>query len=170
MLAELLAITLFGYVWIFWTVFSVFLLVCFLAEKEEQGVFSFVALVVFSVLLAWKGVGYDTTFINDYLSWGNLFVYLSLGFVYSLVRIYLLARSYSDGEKKVKKSEVSLVVSVAKENFLRWILQFPISLIAFTFTDVFKYIGKKISSLCSGLIESVVKLGLKHGVNDEDSL
>lgn len=161
MLSVLFAITLFGYSWLFILAIIIFLFFLFVSEVEGEGGISLTALVVLSVLLFWKGDGYTETPINDYLTWGNLFIYLALGLVYSLFRIYLLSRNYKITSTQTRESALSDIKYYALRNFTRWILQFPISLISFVFTDVLSHLKERVTQLFSGVIDSILNLGLK---------
>lgn len=161
MLETLVTFTLFGQIWAFYTVVLIFIFLLFMAEMEEQGGISLTSLVVLSVLLYWKGDGYDDTAINDYLTWGNLCIYLSIGLVYSLTRLYLISRNYEVSYNQNKEDALGRIKRIASKNFFRWILQFPISLIAFLFTDVFTHLSKVITNLFSGVIDSILEMGLR---------
>ena len=162
MISELTTITLFGSFYLFLVLSFISLSLFFVAEKEEEGRLSFLLLIIFIGSMYWKGSGYESSIIYSYFTWGNIFIYLSLGLIYSLTRIYLLSRTYKLSKGENLQNAFNSIKDAAIGNFTRWILQFPISFISFAFTDIFSALKKKVTIMFSSIIDSLLKLGIKH--------
>lgn len=123
---------------------AVLLFLLFLSEGVEQGFIAFVSLIGFYCICL---VRHETDYLPE-ISIVHIALYVLIGLMYALVRLYLsgvsgkihywtISNDDSD-ERKQKTIEENKkeILSFIKDNFFRWWGIWPISFLYYFFTDI----------------------------------
>jgi len=149
-MAELLSLAIFGsFIW-FCIITGVFLLLLFISEGIRQGSLAFAATAGFLVVNYYWG----NLPIAAIFNWKLISVYLLLGFIYALIRVYFYGRSQKGKEK-------DFVYYDLKGNVFRWWFIWPISLISWLASGLLADIWDWIYDRFEGLFKYFFELGRK---------
>ena len=167
---ELLELTLFGSVWIFWSFVFLALILYFVSEKHEDGRIGFVYSVVFVCCLFVDG--FDFSRINiDYF---KILSYLGIGLLFAIIKSYFYGRyknkeyiSEIEGEKDEDADEVlsrykKESINDLKNNVFRWWFMWPVSLIYWSFSDLLSELYNFVYSKISKVFSYMFSLGFKN--------
>lgn len=163
---------LFGSVIYFYISFIIILAIFFWSDAKEMGFHAFAAFLVFITIMHfysdWDPIGIT--------SWGQVGLYLLMGFIHSLIRTYFYGRKpipkafehypngrSTDDEIEIHKNNIIKDrKSHLKGNVFRWWFLFPISFINWVFSDLIRDVYNFIYSQLQRLYEGVLNLGLKQ--------
>lgn len=168
----LLALTLFGSVIWFWVVVTVFLIICFASDVNENGFFAFGTLVVLGVLFYFKA---NIDPLMDFFALPNILIYFGIGLGFSFLRTFFASRAlghrikesliewngrkYTDIEDRKKDMKMYFLKDL-QGNVFRWWFMWPISLFTWVATDIVKDVYDWIYSKMSGFYNWIVDLGV----------
>jgi len=176
-MGSLLTLTLFGSSILFWISAVVFLIMCFVAESEENGFIATLTLIVIGVLYHFWG---DIKPILGFLTVLNISVYLAIGFFLSVIRTFVEGRKlkkrikdlpvndkmgaiisgrdyYGDtqeGETRNFKGELS-------GNVARWFLMWPISMTNWMLRNIVKEVWDFVYFKLKNFYNYILELGMK---------
>ena len=131
----------------FWASIIITVVVSSIAMDLEDLFWSTAPILALGVILQL----WSTVEILPYITVWNILIYLALGLVYAFIRTYLSGRSSVTELTDYDEREL-------KQSIFRWWLCFPISLVGWLLTDVYKGMIEKASSL----FYYVFKLGFKN--------
>jgi len=168
----LLTLTLFGSVIWFWISAIIFLFICFASDINENGFVAFAFLVVVAILYHFWG---DIKSILTFLTFVNISIYLVIGLMFSAFRTFFAGRTLGKlikdlpGNKdkptsyygSTKESEKAIFIDKLKGNIFRWWFMWPISLITWLVTDLFKDAWNFIYSKLKVFYNYILDLGIK---------
>ena len=176
-MGSLLTLTLFGSSILFWISAVVFLIMCFVAESEENGFIATLTLIVIGVLYHFWG---DIKPILGFLTVLNISVYLAIGFFLSVIRTFVEGRklkkrikdlpvndkmgaiisgrdyygSTQEGETRNFKNELS-------GNVARWFLMWPISMTNWMLRNIVKEVWDFVYFKLKNFYNYILELGMK---------
>jgi hypothetical protein len=170
-MGTLLALTLFGSVVWFWIVTAVFVFICFASDLNKNGYYAFAAFIALIVVYNFWG---DLKAILGFLTWTNVVIYLTIGFIYATVKTFFSGRKLKEklenlpyerpdnvGYIHETKKEAKLkFINKLESNVTRWLLMWWVSLINWLFTDLFKDFFHLIYSKFRRFFEYVAELGM----------
>lgn len=150
-MSALLEFTLFGSVIWFWIISIIFIISLFISEIYEEGFSATLSFIIFCVLVQFWG----NISIFSYFNIKLISLYLVLGFIYSLIRVYFKGIEFNNLIAKAKLKDLSIVLPTKpnyyekcaiedkanfelKEHIFRWWGLWVISLITWIFSDLFK--------------------------------
>lgn len=137
---EFLTGALFGSQLIFFAALLIVLLTLFFSEVQAAGQVSFVAFLIFiSVMYFW-----GETKLSDFVTWSNIGLYFLTGFIFSLVRTF---------GKRFELTRYERERFALQDHVVRWVLQWPISLLYWIFGRLLSDLVKWIYSLMSVVYE-----------------
>lgn len=169
------ALTLFGSAIWFWLTVSLFLVICFASDVNENGFYAFGTLVILTLTYYFWG---DVKPLLAVLTFLNVLVYLGVGLIYSTVKTFFAGRKlgkklqelpskedkaytpskfYSDTKESVKTT----FVNDLKGNVFRWWFMWPISLINWLLTDLIKDAWSYLYSKLKSFYDYILELGIK---------
>lgn len=154
LLESLLGIALFGsFLWFLLLVAAmIILLVSF--EANESGTGATLSFIGFLALCHFGGALKELT---QYFSWGLLGAYLTVGFIYALIRFYGWGRKFRETDQKNRRLPS---FEEKRNNALRWWLNWPASIIWWTMSDLLRFIWNKIYSIASKTFDVVFNAGV----------
>lgn len=165
MIETVLALSLFGHFAWFAIIITAWIIGLFFAEKEEEGWLATIFTVIVLGTFQFEG----TYQLASYFSWMVLGIYLGAGFVFSLVRTFLFARKE---QTKFLKREAKIAKQKAENpnawssnyekksivgHVFRWWFLWPVSFIAWIFTDLVKDLYDFVWRYLKGFYYGIVK-------------
>lgn len=138
-----------------------------MADKEDE---EWSTTTMLGTVLVYLGL---TSYFGDfkvmnYLTISYVVMYLCIGTVYALLRVYFKGVRYRTSKKHRSSIEArNELKEDIKHSFCGWIIFFPFTLIVFIFTDLTKGLNKVVKSMFSKLIDSLFDLGMKLPANKE---
>ena len=129
---------LLGSIWWFITSVVIFFMFLFIAESKENGFIAFFGFLIFSIVNYYWG---DFN-VLAYFSWANIGAYFGIGLVYALFKTYVYAKkqrakSLTDEHTSYKYKRERAIEDL-KGNVFRWWFIWPISLVYWIFSDLFR--------------------------------
>ena len=151
-MSAFLEFTLFGSVIWFWIISIIFIISLFISEIYEEGFSATLSFIIFCVLVQFWG----NISIFSYFNIKLISLYIILGFIYSLIRVYFKGIEFNNliDKAKFKDSKINGPLSTPnfyencaikdkanfklKEHIFRWWGLWVISLTVWIFSDLFK--------------------------------
>lgn len=164
LLELLLTATLFGSM--FWgiTFLVGFIVICFIADINENGFWATIFLIIFGALFYFFGRKTFDVIIN-LLTWKFLIFYFSAGLVHAIIRVFFFGRNEMKKFNEFRTHNLSthdyVIETDVKEHVFRWWFMWPISLITWIIKDALKDIYYWFYDRFSTLFEFVLNLGVK---------
>ena len=147
MLEFLIPFTLFGNAIVFAGCLLMVFTLLIASEVHETFSGSVATVLVFLALNAWWG----TMPVMKYITWQNALLYLIIGFIYSLIRTYAKGTELNKSPNDKKYFRL-------KDHVFRWWFWFPISLITWVFSDLFRdlfdFVYLKLSKIYEGIFNT----------------
>ena len=140
-------------------------IICIISELVEEGVVSFIGLLIVSILtfsithtrITATGL-YNGFGLKNILLYSSL--YLLLGVIYGFIRTYYFAKDYKRNYNS-QVTSLTILEKVRERHLFRWILLFPFSLVLW---GISKWL-KEFYFACFGYIKSlllkIIEVGLK---------
>jgi len=111
---------LFGIQWILWLVLTIVFFIGVFSESEENGFIVFGAFVILLILYAiWGSTDLSAVFKPIYITY-----YIGIGIIFSLIKTFF----YGVNKKRHSRK--------AKDHVVRWILNWPMSLVFLLVGDI----------------------------------
>lgn len=151
---NLITFTLFGSAIWFTIVSLVLIIIYFISEIAEDGSYGFVATLIFIALYYFSG---DGKLLNLVFTLQNIILYVTIGFIFSLIRTYFKGRELTKEDRKSFK---------LKEHVFRWWFLFPFAIINWVCGKILKDLWNLIYSKTSKLYESLFNIS----GNDKDDV
>ena len=178
---DIFALTLFGStVWAL-ILIGLFIVICFIADFNKNGFYATLSLLIAGAIIYFWGKNYDA--IVALFSFKNIFAYVVIGLLYSMVRTFFKGRACGMKMKDLKsreeleeirrKSTDRYIQSHTKEderndfydklkgNVFRWWFMWPISGINWIVTDLLKDFWDYLFSLLKNFYQNILDLGIK---------
>lgn len=154
----------------FWLLTLLIIISFFIADVNEEGYWAATSFVIFLVI---------THFWSDFnffsiVTWNLVFLYLGIGLVYSIIRTVLFGRkkkmeaSTMEFKEPTEKNASDYGTEAAfkretlyklKGNVSRWWFLFPVSMINWAFTDLFRDAWNWLYAKMSTIFEKLFDLG-----------
>ena len=166
------AFTLFGSAVMFWISIIILIIVFEASDIYENGYVATLALSIF-IFLTWKWSDFN---IFTYATLTNVSIYLVIGFVYAGIKSLFLGKNigkkmsdndrgdYYDKHDTWTKSNLHKKL---KNNVSRWWLLWPVSLINWILSDLFKDVYNWVYDKIGGFFIYLFELGLKGSEKEE---
>ena len=147
---SLLSFAIFGS-WVWAAIFAgILLILLFTSEALEQGFIALVSFVVFLLINHFWG----NIPVFSYLTWVNIGVYLGLGFVFSIFRVFFYGRKQAKTNSKPNLANLG-------GNVCRWWFLWPVSALVWILSYLAKTLWDFIYQLLGHGFEYILELGFR---------